>query len=133
MMRWTLTETKTNNDTEADKMALVPNGIGLSVQNEHVHAIIYEPFLSSLLLVSVSVSVKAPLQASDRFEMATINKYNSVLIDFFVHSVWAMKTYYIPVRLNCLHTRLLRYRLYSFRYSDRCYKQTDQVHTQASL
>ena len=85
MMRSTLTQTETDSDT--DKMATEPTGISVSVQNEHVDAIIYEPFLSVLVLVSVSVSVKAPLQASDRFEMVTINKYNSVLIDFFVHRV----------------------------------------------
>ena len=40
--------------SQTDKMATVPNGIGLSVQNEHPHTILYKTFLS----VSVRLSVK---------------------------------------------------------------------------
>ena len=71
--RSTLTETKTNTETEIDKMALVPNGIGLLVQNEHVHTIIYETFFSVSVLVSVYVNVKAPLQTSNRLKWCPLN------------------------------------------------------------
>ena len=35
-------------------MATVLNGIGVSVQYEHLHTIIYKPFLLSLVTVSLS-------------------------------------------------------------------------------
>ena len=31
--------------TEIDKLATVPNGIGVSLQYEHFHIILYKPFL----------------------------------------------------------------------------------------
>ena len=41
-------------------MATVPNGIGVSVQYEHLHTIFHKPFLLVSVSLSVSASVKAP-------------------------------------------------------------------------
>ena len=43
-------------------MASVPNGIGVSVQNEHFHTMLCKLFLSVSALVLVSVTVNDPLQ-----------------------------------------------------------------------
>ena len=57
MLKGAFTSTETDADTETwtDKMALVPNGISVSVQCEHLHIFPNERFL----MVSVSVRVKA--------------------------------------------------------------------------
>ena len=54
---FTPTVTKTDTDTKWDKVGTVPNGIGVSVQYEHVHGILYKPFLSVSVSDSVSVRV----------------------------------------------------------------------------
>ena len=51
---FTLAESEIETDTEIDKMATVPNDIGVLVQCEHLHTFLYKPFL-----VSVLVSVMA--------------------------------------------------------------------------
>ena len=43
---------------DTGKLATVPNGISVSVQYEHLYTILYKPFVSGL----VSVSVNAPLE-----------------------------------------------------------------------
>ena len=58
---FTLTDTGTNKETKADTTATVPNGIGVLVKDEHLHSIIFKPFLSVSVLALVSVSVNAPL------------------------------------------------------------------------
>ena len=57
-MMFTLTEI----ETETKKMVTVPNVISVSVQYEHLTTVLYKPFLS--VSVSVSVGVNAPLQSS---------------------------------------------------------------------
>ena len=57
-MMFTLTEI----ETETNKMVTVPNVINVSVQYEHLNTVLYKPFLS--VSVSVSVGVNAPLQSS---------------------------------------------------------------------
>ena len=56
---FTLSDTDT--ETETDEMATVPNGISVSEQSEHLHTILYSPFLSVMVLASVFASVNAPL------------------------------------------------------------------------
>ena len=57
------TDTETEIDTETDKMCTQPNGIcivSVSEQYEHLHKILYKPFLS--VSVSMSGSVNTPLR-----------------------------------------------------------------------
>ena len=68
----TFTLTETDIVTEIDKMATVPNGISVSVQYEHLLTVIYDP----PLLVSVSLSVNAPLHAIIKYFE---NKFEPVL------------------------------------------------------
>ena len=58
MLLFTLTEI----ETQTNKMATVPNVINVSVQYEHLNTVLYKPFLS--VSVSVSVGVNALLQSS---------------------------------------------------------------------
>ena len=68
----TFTLTETDTVTEIDEMAIVPNGISVWVQYEHLHTVIYKPTLS----VSVSLSVNAPLHAIIKY---CGNKFEPVL------------------------------------------------------
>ena len=58
---FTLIETETDTKTDPDKIAAVPNGFDVFVQYEHLHTILYKPFLS------VSVSVFVSCQCEDPF------------------------------------------------------------------
>ena len=42
------TETETDTEPETEKMAEVPNGIGVLVQYKHLHTILYKLFLIEL-------------------------------------------------------------------------------------
>ena len=43
-----LTGTETDTQTESNKMAAVPNGIGVSMQYKRLHKILYKPIFISL-------------------------------------------------------------------------------------
>ena len=61
---FTLPDTKTETDTETDKMRLNPIDIGHWIclnQYEHIHAIPYIPFLSVSVSASAFVNVNTPL------------------------------------------------------------------------
>ena len=46
-VHFTLTETVADTETETDKVVTVSNGIGASVQCEHLHTILFKPFYRS--------------------------------------------------------------------------------------
>ena len=54
---FTSTNTETDTSTETDKTPTVPNDIGVSVQYEHLHTILYNPFFIGLSNWSRSVLV----------------------------------------------------------------------------
>ena len=58
---FTLTETEIDTENEINKMAAVSHHIAVSMQYEHLHTILYKPFLSVSVSVMVFVSVNSPL------------------------------------------------------------------------
>ena len=59
---FTLFDTGTDTDTETNKLRQYSNGIVVSVQCKHLHTILYNPFLSVCVSVSVSGSVNTPFR-----------------------------------------------------------------------